>query len=206
MNPGGAWVFFLVMLALAAMPSASVALVVARSSALGVRNGVAAALGIVAGDLVFLAVALLGVGALATTAAPVFATLRYAGAAYLAWLGWRLASSAGGAGAASSADGRRATLAASFAAGLVLTLGDAKAILFYASLLPVVLDMEALTGADIARVAATTVVTVGGVKIAYAVAARALAARLAARSFAGWTRKLAGGAMMACAAFLVWTA
>ncbi|WP_369334585.1 LysE family transporter, partial [Pectobacterium brasiliense] len=51
---------FLAMIALAAMPSSSVALVVIRSATLGVRHGVATALGIVVGDLLFVVLAIAG--------------------------------------------------------------------------------------------------------------------------------------------------
>jgi hypothetical protein len=57
MSPPDILAFLLIMLALAAMPSASVALVVARSATHGVPNGLPAAVGIVPGDLVFVALA-----------------------------------------------------------------------------------------------------------------------------------------------------
>ena len=50
---------FLIMIALAAVPSTSVALVVTRSATLGISNGVAVSLGIVLGDLVFIFLAIL---------------------------------------------------------------------------------------------------------------------------------------------------
>ncbi|MEX1117349.1 MAG: LysE family translocator [Terrimicrobiaceae bacterium] len=82
--------FFGIMLALAAMPSASVALVVARSSSLGLRNGIATAGGIVTGDLVFVAIAIMGMSALAMAMGPVFSAFKYVGGAYLIWLGIKL--------------------------------------------------------------------------------------------------------------------
>lgn len=56
---------FLVMLPLAAMPSSSVALVVAKSVSSGRLSGSFSALGIVAGDLAFVAMALAGMSVLA---------------------------------------------------------------------------------------------------------------------------------------------
>jgi len=73
--------FFVIMLALAAMPSASVALVVARSSSFGFRNGIATAIGIVAGDLIFVAIAILGMSALAVVMGSVFSVFKYIGGA-----------------------------------------------------------------------------------------------------------------------------
>jgi threonine/homoserine/homoserine lactone efflux protein len=53
------------MLVLAAIPSASVALVVTRSATLGIKNGISVACGIVLCDLIFVALAILGMGFLA---------------------------------------------------------------------------------------------------------------------------------------------
>nr|WP_181258163.1 LysE family transporter [Nitrosomonas aestuarii] len=58
-----------------------------------------------------------------------------------------------------------------FLAGLFVTLGDMKAIVFYASLFPAFIAISALTLPDIAVILFVTVVTVGGVKLAYAFAA-----------------------------------
>ena len=59
---------FATMLFLALVPSLSVLAVTARAVALGLRHGVAATLGIVAGDLVFIIVAVLGLSVLAEVA------------------------------------------------------------------------------------------------------------------------------------------
>lgn len=56
-----------IMVALAAMPSASVALVVTRSATLGVANGLAVSAGIVLGDLVFITFAIFGLSVVAET-------------------------------------------------------------------------------------------------------------------------------------------
>lgn len=53
------------MLLLAAIPSGSVGFVVISSASRGFSSGVAASLGIVAGDLIFVTLALLGMTALA---------------------------------------------------------------------------------------------------------------------------------------------
>lgn len=57
---------------------------------------------------------------------------------------------------------------------MILTLGDVKAVVFYAALFPVFVDVSVLTTFDASLIAAITVVAVGGVKVVYAVAARAV--------------------------------
>jgi arginine exporter protein ArgO len=117
----------LVMMALAAVPSASVALVVTRSATLGFANGAAVALGIVLGDLLFVAVAILGMSFLAETMGAFFLVLKHLGGAYLIWLGIGLLRAPKDLEIEPPPATRRSLLT-SFAAGLVLTLGDVKAI------------------------------------------------------------------------------
>ncbi len=201
MTPLAALSFFAIMLALAAMPSASVTLVVARSVSHGLKNGIAVALGIVIGDLFFVAFAILGMSVLATTFGSVFSVFKYIGGAYLVWLGFNLLKTNDFAQAPSD-DSRRSTLLASFASGLFLTLGDLKAILFYASLFPTLMDLSSLTAVDIVIIVVVTILAVGGVKVIYAFTAGAIVTRLRSQR-ARQTQKIAGGLMVGTGAYLI---
>jgi len=193
---------FLIMSALAAIPSASVALVVVRSATLGIRNGMAAAMGIVVGDLVFIVMAILGLSALSELMGAFFAIIRYIAAGYLIWFGIGLMRScvrpkrleagqpAGG-------------IVTSFIAGLALTLGDVKAILFYASLFPAFVDVPALNTPDIAVIIAITIFTVGGVKIAYALLAKAIIGASRGFVFERQARLATGGLMIGAGGYLI---
>ncbi|MGB0582164.1 MAG: LysE family translocator [Limisphaerales bacterium] len=164
---------FVVMSGLAAIPSASVALVVTRGAAFGVRSGAAVAAGIVLGDLVFVAFAIFGLHAIAEAMGSFFAVVRYAGGAYLIWMGVGLIRSRGKDSPRPDHPGR-STLLASFLSGFALTLGDVKAILFYASLFPAFVHVTSLGLGDAAAVVLITITAVGGVKLAYAFAARGI--------------------------------
>lgn len=194
--------FFAVMIALAALPSTSVALVTIRSSSSGFRHGAAVAAGIVAGDLLFVVLAILGMTALAELLGTLFVILRYMAGAYLVWFGISLLRTAT-ASAGTLPLSRTMSLKTDFASGLVVTLGDLKAIFFYASLFPAFLDMRTLSPADIGMVVAITIIAVGGVKLLYA----ALAARLQrlpmSPRFARSARTAAGGAMVGAGAWLL---
>ena len=61
--------------------------VVSHATARGVRSGAVAALGIGTGCLAHILAATLGLSALVLASAPAFAIVRYAGAAYLVWVG-----------------------------------------------------------------------------------------------------------------------
>ena len=146
----GCITMFLVLAGMAALPSSSVALVVARSALSGVRHGLAVAAGIVAGDLIFMAMAILSMAALASQLGTLFALIKYAAALYLIWFGAGLIRSQFAKPVpeepAPISKAARGGLPTSFAAGLLLTLGDIKAIFFYASLLPTFTDLGPVRG------------------------------------------------------------
>ena len=192
----------IVMLPLAAMPSASVALVVARSASAGRRSGAAAALGIVVGDLLFIAMALLGMTLLAGWLGTLFSLLKYAGGAYLIFLGISLLSSKPLLTIPRSAI-PSTSLLTDFLAGLALTLGDIKAILFYASLFPILVDMENIGVTDIALITLITAVTVGGVKMVYVVLATHIVDRLRGGLASEVPRKLGGVLLIGCGSALI---
>ena len=203
----GSITLFLILTGMAALPSSSVALVVARSALSGVRHGFAVAAGIVAGDLIFMAMAILGMAALASQLGALFALIKYAAALYLIWFGFALIRSQVAQASrdehATAPKPARGGLPASFAAGLLLTLGDIKAIFFYASLLPTFVDLRALSGADIALLSAVTVISVGGVKMVYAVAANRLSAKATGFAYQKQVKTLAGTFFVAAGGYLM---
>lgn len=190
------------MVILAAIPSASVVLVVTRSVTLGIQNGISVACGIVLGDLIFVALAILGMSILAETMGSFFVILRYVGGAYLVWLGFHLIRSNGEVNLIRS-DASKLSLFASFASGLLLTLGDIKAILFYASLFPAFVDMAHLRASDIVGIVAVTIVAVGGVKIFYAYSAQKIAKRFQNQKAQKRTKITAGCCMIGAGAYIV---
>jgi threonine/homoserine/homoserine lactone efflux protein len=78
-----------VVLGLFLIPGPAVLLVLARASAGGRRVGIATGMGIATGDLVHTAMATLGLSAVLMTSALAFSLVKYAGAAYLIYLGVR---------------------------------------------------------------------------------------------------------------------
>jgi threonine/homoserine/homoserine lactone efflux protein len=77
-------------------PGPDVLYIVSSALRSGVRAGFVAALGIVSGCFVHVFAAALGVSALLATSATAFAVLKWAGAAYLVWMGIKLLLARGG--------------------------------------------------------------------------------------------------------------
>lgn len=194
---------FGIMIALAAMPSASVALVVARSTTLGVTNGIAVSIGIVFGDLVFILLAMFGLSFVAETMGGLFMVIKYLGAIYLLWLGYTLLTSKKTSNIVIEKPSKKRDLVASFLAGFLLTLGDVKAIIFYVSLLPVFIDLSSLRVSDILIVISVMVISVGGVKVMYVFSAGRLASLAGRYKFDNAARKTAGGFMIGAGSCLI---
>ena len=206
MSPGEALGLLAALAALAALPSTSVALVVTRSATAGLSHGVAVSVGIVLGDLAFVAIALLGLSALAEALGGLFTLVKLLGGLYLVWLGLgmlRAPARHAGAGAASEPAGG---LLGSALAGLFLTLADVKAVLFYASLFPLFVDVGWIGLEDLALIVAITAVGVGGVKLGYALVAHRLG-RLARDSRIGRIKQRgAGGLLVGVGGYVIVTA
>ena len=80
-----AFAFFLLALA----PGAGLAAILSRTLGSGLNSGLAVTTGLVVGDFIFLGVAMAGLSAIAAAIGPLFQVVKYAGAAYLMWLGYR---------------------------------------------------------------------------------------------------------------------
>ncbi|WP_083100900.1 LysE family translocator [Pseudophaeobacter leonis] len=83
--------------ALLLIPGPTVLLVLSYALSKGRPVAVASALGVAFGDLVAMSTSLAGLGALVMASATLFSALKWAGAAYLLWLGVKLWRSAAGA-------------------------------------------------------------------------------------------------------------
>lgn len=142
MTAAFAGAFFL----LALSPGPGLAAILSRSLGSGVPSGFAVTAGLVVGDALFLAIALVGLSATANAMGPMFQFVKYAGAAYLVWLGiqaWRAAGNSIEIQAESSG-----AMWKDIGLGLVVTLGNPKPILFYGALLPTFLDLTTVTARD----------------------------------------------------------
>jgi threonine/homoserine/homoserine lactone efflux protein len=155
LTPATLAALFGAMAVLAALPSTSVLAVTAQAAAHGFRAGAGVAAGVVAGDTVYILVALLGLSLVSDSLAPLAGPLRVAGGLYLIWLGWRVWRARPRTGEAPPTQG------SSILTGLLITLGDQKAVLFYLGFFPAFLDLEHLGAADVLVVMLLAAVAVG---------------------------------------------
>src|SRR5574344_1344285 len=129
--------FVLAILVFLAIPGpGNLALITATGHG-GVRAGMAAACGVVAADQVLMWAAVAGVAALLATHPWAFATVQWLGAAYLAWLGWKMLTAAPGAPPVLHMQPRHY-----FKQGAIITLLNPKAIVFYMAFFPLFVDPQ----------------------------------------------------------------
>lgn len=194
---------FGVMVSLAAIPSTSVALVVTRSATLGIGNGLAVSIGIVLGDLVFIVLAIFGLTVVAETLGSFFMIIKVLGGLYLIWLGFALLTAKRSVSISVDKINSKGNLIVSFLSGFLLTLGDIKAIIFYASLLPMFIDLSVIEVPEIITIVFVTILGVGGVKVLYAIFANKVAAYIKNRKVESMAQKTAGGFMIGAGGYVI---
>lgn len=101
----------------------------------GVRGGLAATLGVIAGDQVLMWLAVAGVAALLAATPAAFSAVQWLGAAYLAWLGFRMLTAKPGDAPVLNIRPRQY-----FQQSLTITLLNPKAIVFYMAFFPLFVD------------------------------------------------------------------
>lgn len=101
----------------------------------GIRGGLAATFGVIAGDQVLMWAAVAGVAALLVTYPAAFHAVQWAGAAYLAWLGGKMLLAKPGAAPVLNIQPRHY-----FRQAAVITLLNPKAIVFYMAFFPLFVD------------------------------------------------------------------
>lgn len=103
----------------------------------GIRGGLAATLGVIGGDQVLMWMAVAGVAALLAAYPAAFAFVQWAGAAYLAWLGWKMLTAKPGDAPVLNIRPRQY-----FQQALTITLLNPKAIVFYMAFFPLFVDTQ----------------------------------------------------------------
>jgi threonine/homoserine/homoserine lactone efflux protein len=187
-------------LVLAVTPGPAVLFIVARSVHQGRRAGVLSALGVALGGLVHVTGAVVGFSALLASSAAAFATVRWAGALYLVWLGvrtWRAGRGEGELPVPAPAPPRRLV-----AQGFLVNALNPKTALFFLAFLPQFID-PALGSAPLQMLAlGTTFVAVAVCSdMSYALLAGTVVRRFPRSSGSRRTaRWLTGGAYIALGA------
>ncbi len=189
--------FAAVLFVACASPGPTIAALVARVLGRGIAGAPSFCLGLLISDILWLTGAVLGLAVLAEAFHLLFLLIKYLGAGYLLYLGWKMwTAPATPLTDVPAVKGEGVRL---FLGGIAVGSGNPKTMLFYLALLPTVLPLQAITATDYALLVATQVVVYGAILVSYVV----LAAR-ARRAFASTramkvVNRITGGVMAGAA-------
>jgi threonine/homoserine/homoserine lactone efflux protein len=131
------------------MPNVAVRFVLGR----GTHGAPAFIAGFLVGDLVWFTFAATGLAMLAQAAYTVFVVVKFAGAAYLLYLAYRLWTAPPAPLGEGASAGRRERPLQLFMGSLALTLGNPKTMVFFLAVLPTVVDLKHLTVGGFSEIA-----------------------------------------------------
>lgn len=190
------WFAYVVLCVLfAATPGPAVLLTAGQSIARGFPAGLGVILGTQLGNVVYFVVSAAGLGAILITSETAFMVIKYAGAAYLIWLGLRTIRHAGT--AIGPISQRVPIWRHPFTQGLLNQLANPKCILFWGAFFPQFVDYRADTLIlQFAVLAVTAVVADVIVMSIYAAAAARGGHFLTAGSRAVWRERISGAALV----------
>jgi len=160
----------------------------------GLRGGLAATLGVIAGDQVLMWAAVAGVAAVLATQPEFFQAMQWLGAAYLSYIGYKMWTTKEG-----DAPVINITVGHYFRQSLWITLLNPKAIMFYMAFFPLFIDPQAHAGFFTFGVMALTVAALTFLYgLVICVLAQRLSTRLQQRPWIGRVlQKIGGGLLVA---------
>lgn len=177
------------------IPGPAVLYVVSVALGRGVRPGIVASLGILAGNTLYFALSATGVAAVILASSTLFGALKLAGAAYLVWLGVRMLFARRGETDASTVAAYTAHKV--FLRGFLVQTANPKALIFFIALLPQFIDPRGSVAWQIMVLGVSSVLIEFLVLGIYVVAA-ARARQLAGARLAGPLERI-GGALLVVA-------
>ena len=185
-----------------ATPGPSVVTLVARVLAMG-RGGTnpAFAAGLILGDIFWFACAVFGIAAIAAEAHEVMIALKYLGAAYLVYAGYRLWTAPSDAVEAVRVPPRARPVGA-FIGGFSLALANPKTMMFYLALLPNIIDLAAVTAIVFVELAVLSILIYSAVLSAYMLGVRRARRLLASPTARRAVNRGSGTVMVGTAIFV----
>ena len=184
--------FSLAAAALALVPGPTVTVIIANSLRYGARAGLMNVLGTQAGFVIWLVIAALGLGAAVQLMGVWFDVLRYAGAAYLVWLGIRMFRAKGDLAVAMDRARPRGSF---FLQGFVVIISNPKMLVLFGAMIPPFLSPEGS--------AFTQIIVLGAIFMAIAAVGDTAYAVLAGRAGAFLSRTRIRALEIASGCFLV---
>jgi threonine/homoserine/homoserine lactone efflux protein len=138
--------FALALLVAAGSPGPSIAALVARVLTSGLRDVLPFLVAMWIGEAIWLTVAVAGLAVVAQTFAILLTVIKFAGVGYLVWLAWKMWTAQDNAASNPLPTGQKPWRM--FLAGMAITLGNPKIMVFYLAIVPAMLNLGELGFVD----------------------------------------------------------
>ena len=162
-------VFALALIVAAGSPGPSIAALVARVLTHGFREVLPFLAAMWLGEALWLGCAVAGLAVVARTLGVVFIVIKFVGVAYLLYLAWKMWFAPTQVSESELPKGRSRWRL--FGAGLAVTLGNPKIMVFYLALLPTIVDLQGVGAAAWIQLTAVTLLVLMSVDFAWALLA-----------------------------------
>lgn len=169
MDPSLLLVFAGALLVAAGSPGPSIAALVSRVLTRGFRDVLPFLAAMWLGEVLWLTLAVAGLAAIAETFHLLFVGIKWAGIAYLLYLAWKMWTAPDTVDAATLAADRSPVRM--FFAGLAVTVGNPKIMVFYLALLPSIIDLRTITPVGWAELALTLLVVLIAIDLTWSLLA-----------------------------------
>ncbi len=187
------WLFVPTETVLCLTPGPAVLLVLAIALRRGPGASAASTLGILSANTIYFALSATGLGAVLLASYRIFFLVKWAGAAYLIYLGVKaLLSRPDTLGNPEIVAAAKRSSHRLFVDGLLLQLSNPKAIVFFAALLPQFIDPKGDLVVQVVALGITSVVIESLVLLCYGLAAGRAMAMARQPRYARWTNRISG--------------
>ncbi|RJG43502.1 LysE family translocator [Mesorhizobium sp. DCY119] len=169
MEPTSLLIFAGALLVAAGSPGPSIAALVARVISKGFRDVLPFLAAMWIGEAIWLSLAVFGLAVVAQSFHLAFVIVKWAGVAYLAYLAWKMWTAP-----VAVRDGempREDSPAKLFFAGMAVTLGNPKIMMFYLALLPTIIDLASVSVVGWVELTLTMGIVLVAIDIAWVIAA-----------------------------------
>ncbi|MCD9482018.1 LysE family translocator [Photobacterium phosphoreum] len=194
--------FFCAIFIFAITPGPGVFAILAKAMVEGPRQCVMMALGMVCSDLLYLQLACFGLATIAENWSEIFVLIRYLGAGYLIYLGYKMLTALSQNQQSDAEQQPQQTPLASFGHGFLISASNPKVILFYVSFLPTFIDLTRLNSTDIILISVLSSIALMSAIMLVAYGASRLAKVIKTPIAQQRLNKTAGSIMIAAGAYL----
>ncbi|MEM7215385.1 MAG: LysE family translocator [Pseudomonadota bacterium] len=187
-----------------ASPGPSILALVSRAVTRGWRDVLPFVAAMWIGEILWMTCAIAGLAAIAANYQTLFTAIKYAGVLYLLYLAWKMWTSP--ANLEENGDNGEFIIpekSRMFFAGLLVTLGNPKIMVFYVALLPTILDLQVLDVSGWIILSATTIIILGAIDLTYIFLAERARKTLQTPSAVKMANRVGAATMGTAAAFIV---